>query len=88
MKSDHIENMSTSLEKTFNQLDELTPSEQLEVIAYLVQKLKGQSPIANQSGDQIEKSALEQAQKWVGCIDDGPDDVSTNPRYLEDYGDS
>jgi len=80
--------MNTSLNRAFNQLDKLTPSEQLEAIAYLAQKLKGQSPVAKQGREQTEQSALEQAQKWVGCIDDGSDDVSTNPRYLEGYGGS
>lgn len=31
-------------------------------------------------------SALEQAGDIVGCFSGGPDDLSTNPRHLDDFG--
>jgi metal-responsive CopG/Arc/MetJ family transcriptional regulator len=31
-------------------------------------------------------SALDQAGDLVGCFDQGPSDLSSNPRYLDDFG--
>jgi hypothetical protein len=31
-------------------------------------------------------SALTLAQKWVGCLEGGPPDLSTNKKYMEGYG--
>ena len=31
-------------------------------------------------------SCLDLMQEDIGCIEDGPTDLSTNPRYLENYG--
>ena len=31
-------------------------------------------------------STLEKLEKYVGIIDEGPADLSTNPKYLEDLG--
>ena len=30
-------------------------------------------------------SFLEAARKWIGCVE-GPGDLSTNPKYMEDFG--
>lgn len=32
------------------------------------------------------KSAAEIAKKWIGICDGGPSDLSTNPKYMEDFG--
>jgi hypothetical protein len=32
------------------------------------------------------RSALEQAGDLVGCFSGGPSDLSSNPRYLDDFG--
>lgn len=39
------------------------------------------------NGDEAESrgSFLEAARKWIGCVE-GPGDLSTNPRYMEDFG--
>jgi len=31
-------------------------------------------------------SALERGRQWAGCLDGGPEDLSTNKAYLEGYG--
>ena len=31
-------------------------------------------------------SALTLAQKWVGCVEEGPTDLSTNQKYLDELG--
>ena len=32
------------------------------------------------------KSLAEMAEKWIGICDGGPPDLSTNPKYMEDFG--
>lgn len=31
-------------------------------------------------------SALALAQKWAGCLEGGPEDLSSNKKYLDGYG--
>jgi hypothetical protein len=33
-------------------------------------------------------SALESASEYAGCLEGGPPDLSTNPKYMEGFGES
>jgi hypothetical protein len=48
------------------------------VRAALEQFFNGQSPVSP-------GSLLEAVQPWIGCVE-GPGDLSTNPKYMEDFG--
>ena len=62
-------------------------SEQLrELLIWLqghVSKVEGDGK--NQDSDTPFVSAYEAGKRWVGSIE-GPEDMSTNPRYLDDLG--
>jgi len=71
--------------------------EQVEAIAQLVRTLSEEErallaeklqPTATQIGDisEAHRSALDLARPWVGCVDDGPEDLATNPDHLKGYG--
>lgn len=46
---------------------------------YFLQYLK-------EHGEPAPESFAAQARKYIGCLDDAPPDLSTNPKYMEGYG--
>ena len=73
----------TLLEK----LKTLPPEKQQEVLDF-VEFLQSKT-YQRESNSQESKpvmSALTLAQKWVGCLEGGPPDLSTNKKYMEGYG--
>ncbi len=64
----------------------LPPEKQQEVLDF-VEFLA--SKTTNAEGKKVQKptvSALTLAQKWVGCVEEGPTDLSTNQKYLDGLG--
>jgi Protein of unknown function (DUF2281) len=69
-----------------DKLKTLSIEKQQEVLDF-VEFLQSRTP-AKESDNQGEKpvlSALALAQKWVGCVE-GPEDLSTNKKYMEGFG--
>lgn len=67
-------------------LDALPPDKQQEVLDF-VEFLQRKATMTNGSEPRAEeRSALAAAQKWAGYIEGGPEDLSTNPQYMEGYG--
>ncbi|MGL5927158.1 DUF2281 domain-containing protein [Chroococcidiopsis sp.] len=67
-------------------LKTLPIDKQQEVLDF-VEFLQSKTPV-KQSDSQEDKpvlSALALAQKWVGCVE-GPEDLSTNKKYMEGFG--
>ncbi|OWY68741.1 hypothetical protein B7486_24695 [cyanobacterium TDX16] len=67
-------------------LKTLPIDKQQEVLDF-VEFLQSKTPV-KQSDSKEDKpvlSALALAQKWVGCVE-GPEDLSTNKKYMEGFG--
>lgn len=77
-----------SIEQTVvEKLRALPPEKQQEVLDF-VEFLQAKTPrreLSNQDGKPV-GSFLSLAQKWVGCLEGGPDDLSSNKKYLNGYG--
>lgn len=80
--------MYMNIEQTvLEKLKTLPPEKQQEVLDF-VEFLQNKTH-QKQSNSQESKpvvSALTLAQKWVGCLEGGPPDLSTNKKYMEGYG--
>lgn len=73
----------TVLEK----LKTLPPEKQQEVLDFVeFLQSKTHHKDSNTQDDKPVVSALTLAQKWVGCLEGGPPDLSTNKKYMEGYG--
>ncbi len=52
----------------------------------LSKHIKAQQVKTSMPETSSEQSFLEAARRYAGCIKDAPPDLSTNPRYMEGYG--
>ncbi len=67
-------------------LEALPPDKQQEVLDFLeFLKAKGKTQVAPVQSWQPGVSALVAAGELVGCVE-GPEDLSTNKRYMEGFG--
>ncbi len=67
-------------------LDALPPDKQQEVLDF-VEFLQSRLPETEEPGHQFRPiSALEVAGDLVGCVKGGPPDLSTNPIYMDGFG--
>lgn len=77
-----------SIEQTVvEKLKTLSPDKQQEVldfVEFLQSKIHQEKYKSQQREPAV--SALTLAQKWVGCIEGGPPDLSTNKKYMDGYG--
>lgn len=78
----------TLTQQITEKLNTLPPEKQQEVldfVEFLQSKMNGTNhrPLNHQP-----ISALEAAGEWVGCIDGGPPDLSTNKAYMEGFGEA
>ncbi|MBD2345798.1 DUF2281 domain-containing protein [Anabaena subtropica] len=64
----------------------LPPEKQQEVLDFIefLQSQLGQEK--TNSEEQKPISFLAAAQKFAGCVDDGPADLATNKQYMEGFG--
>ncbi|MDV2992372.1 MAG: hypothetical protein N4J56_002026 [Chroococcidiopsis sp. SAG 2025] len=77
-----------SIEQTVLEKLKTLPIEKQQEVLDFVEFLQSKTP-AKESDSQEDKpvvSALTLAQKWVGCLEGGPPDLSTNKKYMEGYG--
>lgn len=78
-----IEREKSLLEKIQN----LTPKQQEELLNFIdFLQYKAQNPEILAQQEQRVISAYEAAKDFAGCLDDGPSDLSTNKKYLENMG--
>ena len=68
-------------------LKTLPPEKQKEVLDFVdfLQTKTMRGEFKSQQREPV-VSALTLAQKWVGCVQEGPSDLSTNKKYLEGLG--
>ena len=71
--------LDAELERALDARGAREPASRAELVRQALVQYLGPMPAA--SG-----SALEQAGDLVGCLPGGPADLSTNPRYLDDFG--
>lgn len=77
-----------SIEQTVVEKLKTLPSEKQQEVLDFVEFLQTktlQGEIKNQEGEPT-VSALTLAQKWVGCVEGAPEDLSTNKKYLSGLG--
>ncbi len=66
-------------------LETLPPDKQQEVldfVEFLQSKAEREQAMSSENS---ELSFLEAAREFIGCVE-GPGDLSTNPKYMEGYG--
>lgn len=75
-----------NIEQIVDKLKTLPSEKQQEVLDFVefLQTKTLQKEVKSQEGEVV--SALTLAQKWVGCLEGGPSDLSTNKKYLEGLG--
>lgn len=74
-------------EKAIETIKTFPPEKQQEILNFMEFLKSKMSPVeVNNQATNSPVSALELAGKLVGCLDDEPADISTNKKYLEDYG--
>lgn len=75
-----------NIEQIVDKLKTLTSEKQQEVLDFVefLQTKTLQEEVKSQEREVV--SALTLAQKWVGCVEGGPSDLSTNKKYLEGLG--
>jgi hypothetical protein len=68
-------------------LKTLPPEKQQEVLDF-VEFLQSRTDRKESNSQEVESvvSALTLAQKWAGCLEGGPPDLSTNKNYMDGYG--
>jgi len=68
-------------------LKTLPPEKQQEVLDF-VEFLQSRTDRKESNSQEAESvvSALTLAQKWTGCLEGGPPDLSTNKNYMDGYG--
>jgi len=68
-------------------LKTLPPEKQQEVLDF-VEFLQSRTDRKESNSQEAESvvSALTLAQKWAGCLEGGPPDLSTNKNYMDGYG--
>lgn len=68
-------------------LKTLPPEKQQEVLDF-VEFLQSRTDHKESNSQEAESvvSALTLAQKWAGCLEGGPPDLSTNKNYMDGYG--
>ena len=79
----------TILEQIHLHTQRLPPNIQREVldfIEFLETRHTQSSPSASHAGAPASCLELAQNDGLVGCLQDAPADLSTNPRHLQDYG--
>jgi hypothetical protein len=74
--------MAESFEKVLAEAKSLSPEERQK----LIRELSQPSPPAN--GEQEQRSLYDalNARGLIGCLKDAPPDLSTNPKYMEGFG--
>jgi len=74
-------------EKILETLKTFPPDKQQEVLNFM-ESLRSNIPAVEIKIQESKPSisALELAEKWAGCLDGGPDDLSSNKQHLEGYG--
>jgi len=79
---------STNLEKAITAKIRKLPKDKqqqiLDFADFLLIKLQQPEPKINNY--QPEMSAYDVAKDFAGCLGDGPEDLSTNPQYMEGLG--
>ena len=74
-------------EKAIATIKTFPPDKQQEILNFMEFLKSKMSPVEiNNQETNYPISALELAEKLVGCLDDGPAALSTNKKYLENYG--
>lgn len=75
-----------NIEQIVDKLKTLPSEKQQEVLDFVefLQTKTLQKEVKSPEGEVV--SALTIAQKWVGCVEGGPSDLSTNKKYLEGLG--
>lgn len=75
-----------NIEQIVDKLKTLPSEKQQEVLDFVefLQTKTLQKEVKSQEGEVV--SVLTLAQKWVGCVEGGPSDLSTNKKYLEGLG--
>ena len=83
----------TLLEKALSRMQKLPAAQQQQVLRFIefltfelgdlqVEKV-AEVPLSN---DKPVVSCYELTKKWIGIVDDLPNDLSVNPKYMEGYG--
>jgi hypothetical protein len=71
-------------EQVLNNLRTLTNAQQQEVLNFILfLNQQRQNSIAQ---DTDSSTFIAAAQRYVGCLEGGPSDLSTNPKYMEGFG--
>ena len=80
--------MSPLEEKMVAEFRSLPPEKQQEVVDFIdFLKFRASPTIAElEKTPEADVSFVEAARKYIGCLDGGPEDLSTNKAYLEDFG--
>jgi len=76
-----------SIEQTVLEKLKTLPIEKQQEVLDFVEFLQSKTHVkeSNNQEDKPVLSALALAQKWVGCVE-GPEDLSTNKKYMEGFG--
>lgn len=80
--------MSTDSQQILAHFDALPPAEQVIVAAAIAQRAQA-AQNKPPAGPRPGESAYDVAKRLglIGMSDDGPPDLSTNPKYMEGFGD-
>jgi hypothetical protein len=80
----------TVLEIAMKKMQDLPQQRQQEVLDFIeFLALRSGSEFSDTISDNTEKenvSARDVLNKWAGIMENGPADLSTNPKYMEGYG--
>jgi hypothetical protein len=63
--------------------------EVLDFVEFLKARFSSASVVTAETTDPVleeDRSFAEVAQKYIGCVEGGPEDLSTNPKYMEGFG--
>ena len=83
----------TILEKALSTMQQLSTDQQVQALRFIeflafeggdrqVLKSNQDTPVSDESI----VSCYDLTKKWIGIVDDLPDDLSVNPKYMEGYG--
>ena len=76
-------------QRVLEALQNLSPLEQQEVLDFAeFLGSKRSNEASNEQQDNTAVSFLEAASKYIGCLEGGPSDLSTNQAYMEGFGET
>ncbi|MCY7390366.1 MAG: DUF2281 domain-containing protein [Leptolyngbyaceae cyanobacterium CAN_BIN12] len=76
-------------QKVLEALQNLSPLEQQEVLDFAEFLESRREPIENnEQPGTTAVSFLDAARKYIGCLEGGPPDLSTNQAYMEGFGET